>query len=48
MTVAKMVKKLEYLSTNFKMYLCAIVDQIEDNDKLAGEQAVLHEHEDKV
>ena len=48
--VSKMVKKLEALSVEFKtyMYHCAIVDQIENQDRLTEEQAVLDDHEDKV
>ena len=45
-TVSKMVKKLEALSTEFKMYHGAILDQIEDDNKLAKEQAVLDDDED--
>ena len=49
MTVSKMVKKLAGgLSAEFKTYHCTIVDQIEDQDKLTKEQAVLDDHEDKV
>ena len=48
MTVCKMMKKPEALSAEFKTYHCAIVDQIEDHDKLTKEQAVLENHEDKV
>ena len=46
--VSKMVKKLEALSTVFKTYYCAVVDQIEDQDRLTEEQAVLDYHEDNV
>ena len=48
MTVSKMVKKLESLSTEFKMCHCVILNQIEDDDKIAEEQAVLDDHKDKV
>ena len=47
-TVSKMVKKLEVLSAEFKTYQCAIVDQIEDQNKLTEEQTVLDNNEDKV
>ena len=47
-TVSKMGKKPEALSTKFKAYHCAIVEQIKDQNKLAEEQAVLDDHEDKV
>ena len=30
------------------MYHCAILDQVEEDHKLAEEQAVLDDHEDKV
>ena len=43
-----MVKKLEALTTGFKTYHCTIHDQIEDQDKLTKEPAVLDDHEDKV
>ena len=43
MNVSKMLKKLESLSSRFKMYRCAILDQIEDADKLAEEQAVVND-----
>ena len=48
MTVSKIVKKLEALSTEFKTYHCTIVEQLGDQDKLVEEQAVLNNHEDKV
>ena len=41
MTGSKLVKKLEALSTEFNLNHCAIVDQIEDHNKLTDEQAVL-------
>ena len=48
--VSKMVKKLEDLSAEFKTYMChcAIVDHIENQDRLTKEQAVLDDHEDEV
>ena len=47
-TVSKMVKKLDALSAKFKTYHCANMDQTEQQNKLAKEQAVLDDHEDKV
>ena len=47
-TASKMMKKLEDLTSELIMYHCAIVDPIEDQDKLTKEQAVLDNHEDKV
>ena len=47
-SVSKMVKRLDALSTEFKTYQCTIVDQTEDQEKLAKEQVVLDNHEDKV
>ena len=47
-SVSKMVKRLEALNLEFKTYHCAILDQIEEQQKLAEEQVILDEHEDKV
>ena len=47
-TVSKMAKKLEALSAEFKTYHCAILDQTEDLNKLANEQVLLDDPEDKV
>ena len=43
--MSKMVKKLEALS---ELYHCAFVNQIQDQNKLVEEQAVLNNHETKV
>ena len=43
-----MVKMMEALSVEFKTYHCPIVDQTEEQNKLAEEQIILDEHEDKV
>ena len=48
MTVSKMVKKLEAFSAEFKSYHCTIVDQIEDDNEVPEQQAVLDDYEDKV
>ena len=45
---SKMAKKLEVLSAEFKTYHCAILDQIEEQEKLAKEQVILDKHEVKV
>ena len=47
-TVSKMAKQLDALSAQCKTYHCAIVDQIEDHNKLIEEQAIIDDHEDKV
>ena len=43
-----MVKKLETLSAQFKTYHGIILDQTEEQKKLAEEQVILNKNEDKV
>ena len=47
-SISKVVKKLEALSMEFKTYHYTILDQFDEQEKLAEEQVVLDKPEDKA